>query len=129
MSLARISPLKLRNQLSGGFGAGALGKAGQEFVRHCQRLLVIVQHLGIQTGLIEQAVFMHGILSLRDLILLKRFLRLTDKSKTIAEIGSHVGIIGAVCDCLLIMIDRVGPVLPVVIPIGKGAGRVGRRHI
>lgn len=128
-SLAGVSPLELRNQLSGRFGAGALRKAGQKFVRNCQRLLVIVQHLSKQSGLIQQAVFMHGILSLRDLILLERFLRLTDESKTIAEIGAHIGIIGAFRDCLLIMVDRVGPVLPIVVPIGKCAGRVGRRHI
>ena len=72
---------------------------------------------------------MHGILFLRDLILLERFLRLTDESKTIAEIGAHIGIIGAFRDCLPIMVDRVGPVLPIVVPICKGAGRVGRRHI
>src|SRR5205085_12046731 len=74
VSLAGISVLEPRNQLSGRFGARALWKAGQKFVRNCQRLLVIMQHLGKQTGLIKQAVFMHGILFLRDLILLERLL-------------------------------------------------------
>ena len=54
MSLAGISVLEPRNQLSGRFGARALWKAGQKFVRNCQRLLVIMQHLGKQTGLIKK---------------------------------------------------------------------------
>ena len=94
----------------------------------CQRLLIVVQHLRKQTGLIEQAVLVLRILGLRDLILLERFLRLASESKAITEIGPHIRIIDSARDRFLIMLDRVGPVLPIVIPIGQGLCRIGRRQ-
>jgi hypothetical protein len=123
-----VPPLDPPNQLSGRFGPRALREACQEFMGNCQRLLIIVQHLGKQTGLIKQAIFVHRVLGLRDLILLERFLRLASESKAVTEIGSHIRIIESASNRFLVMLDRVGPVLPIVIPIGQGRCRIGRRQ-
>jgi len=127
-SLAGVSLLEPPNQLSGRFSPGALREAGQEFMGNCQRLLIVVQHLGKQTGLIKQAVFVHRVLGLRDFILLERFLRLASESKAVTEIGSHIRIIESASNRFLVMLDCVGPVLPIVIPIGQSLCRIGRRQ-
>ena len=105
---AGVSPLEPPNQLSGRFSAGAPREAGQEFMGNCQRLLIVVQHLGKQTGLIKQAVFVHRVLGLRDLILLERFLRLASESKAVTEIGPHIRIIESASNRFLVMLIAWG---------------------
>ena len=71
-----------------------MGKPRNKFVggRYGPRL--IVQDFGEEAGLIEEAVLVLRVFSLGDLVLLERFLRLPDKTKAIAEIGVHIGIVG-----------------------------------
>ena len=68
---------------------------------------------------------MHGVLGLGNLILLKRFLGFANEPKAIAKIGAHVRIVGAVRDCLLVMLNRVCPVMPVVVPVPEYSRGVG----
>ncbi len=65
------------------------------------------------------------VLLLRDPVLLERFLRLAEEAEAIAKIGPHVGVVGSARDRLFVMLDRVRPVLPVVIPVARGARGVG----
>ena len=84
-----------------------------------------MQHFGKEAGLIEKAVLVQRVFFLGELVLLKRFLRLREKAKAIPEIGSHIGIVSAKRDRFLIMFDRVGPVLPIVVPVGQRSRRCG----
>ena len=72
---------------------------------------------------------MQRIFLLRDLVLFERFLPLTEKAKTIAQIGSHIGIVGAGRDRLLVVRDRLRPILPIVVPVAQCARRFGRREL
>ena len=76
--------------------------------------------------MIEQAVLVHGILGLSNPILLKRFLRFANEPKAIAKIGAHIRIVRAGRDRLLVMIDRMCPVMPVVVPVPEYSRGVGR---
>ena len=84
-----------------------------------------MQHFGKQAGLIEKTVLVHRVFFLGELVLLERFLRLREKAKTIPEIGPDIGIVRAEGNRFLIMVDRVGPVLPIIIPVGQRPRRIG----
>ena len=79
--------------------------------------------------MIEQAVLVHRVLGLGNLILLKRFLGFANEPKAIAKVGAHIRIVGAVRDCLLVMLDRVCPVMPVIVPVPECSRGVGRREL
>ena len=57
------------------------------------------------------------VLLLRELILCERLLRLAEKTEAIAEIGPNVGDVGIARDRRLIVLDRVRPVLAVIVPV------------
>ncbi|MDQ3580990.1 MAG: hypothetical protein M3495_04945, partial [Pseudomonadota bacterium] len=100
-----------------------------EFIRGGFGALVFVQHLGEEADLVKETVFVLRILLLRDLILLQRLLRLHEKTEAVAEIGPHVGVVGPERNRFFVVLDRVLPVLPVVIPVSQGAGSVGRGEL
>ena len=92
-------------------------------------MLVVVQHFGVKTRLIEQAVLVLRVLVLRNSILFQSFLRLADEPETITQIRPDVGIVCTSRDRFLVMIDRMRPVLPIVVPIGQGFRGVRSRQI
>ena len=91
--------------------------------------LVVVQQLSKEADLIEKTVLVQRVLLLRDLILFERLLRLPEKAKTISQIGPQIGRVGSGGDGLLVMLDRVRPVLLIIIPVRQRPGRVGRGHL
>lgn len=108
-----------------GFGLRALREASDEIVRDSFSAFVVVQDLREEADLVEKAVLVQRILFLRNLVLLERFLRLAQKAEAIPEIGPDVGVIGAARNRFFVMLDRVRPVLVVVIPVGQSAGGLG----
>jgi hypothetical protein len=50
--------------------------------------------------------------------LLERFVVLTKKAEATAEIRSHIRIVGAFRNRFLIVLDRMSPILTILIPVG-----------
>ena len=101
-------------------------KTADEFFADRDRTDRIVHYLDKETDLVEQAVFMLGILPLRDPILLERFLRLPGKPERVPKVGPHIGVIASLRDRFLILPDRFGPLLMIVSQVPLDHGRVGR---
>ena len=93
----------------------------------CDRLgaLLVVQQVGEEADLIEKTVLVQGVFLLRDLVLFERLPWLFEEAKTIAEIGPDIWIIGAARDRVLVMLDRVRPVLPIIVPVSQRARGLG----
>ena len=72
---------------------------------------------------------MHGVLGLGNLILLKRSVGFANEPKAIAKISAHIWIVRAVRDGLLVMLDRVCPVMPIVVPVPECSRAIGRREL
>ena len=88
-----------------------------------------MQDFGIEARLIKKAVLVLRVFFLRELVLLECFLRLPKKTKTIPEVSPQIGVVGAARDRFLVMLDGVGPVLAIVIPVGQGARCLGGREL
>src|SRR6266508_6801505 len=75
--------------------------------------------------MVEEAILVLRVMSLRYLVLIQRFLRFAEETVAIAEISAHIGIIASERDRLLVVLDCVRPILPVIIPVGERRGGVG----
>ena len=106
------------------FRLRALREAREEVARDRDGAFLVVQQLSKEADLVEKTVLVQRVLPLRDLVLFERLLRLAEESETISQIGSHIGIVGSGGDGLLVMLDRVRPVLPIVIPVRQRPGRI-----
>src|SRR6266508_3070676 len=82
--------------------------------------------------MVEEAILVLRVMSLRYLVLIQRFLRFAEETVAIAEISAHIGIIASEGDRLLVVLDCVRPILPVIVPVrgrdvaGPTSSRDGR---
>jgi len=83
--------------------------------------LLVVQQVGKKADLIEKTVLVQRVFLLCDLVLFERLLQLPEEAKTISEIGPDIGNVGTAPDRGLVMLDRVRPVLPILVPVCQRA--------
>ena len=100
-------------------------EARDEVARDYLGACVVVQQVGKEADLIKKTVFVQWVFLLCNFVLFERLVWLFEETKTIAEIGPDIGIIGAASDRFLIMLDRMGPFLPIIVPVRQRSLSLG----
>ena len=67
-----------------------------------------------EADLIEQAVLVLRVLPLRNRVLLQRFLSLPGETEGVPKVRPHIGVIATFCDRVLILANRIRPLLVIV---------------